>query len=204
MKVKYFFVSILFVMLIISISQIFSIYPFAENIFKVYKSGYFNELDKQFNVIADSFVQIKYYNKPTYSWLYLNKIEKKYNISIKVYDKTGNRVITPGEKQKNDDSKVLSVINSSEVAEHSEIIDGKYYKILPLKANAECVFCHKSVKKNKIVGVLTFNSPYNTKIYYSSERIIIFVVLSIIIAIILFYTIKWDPEKNIKELFDKS
>ncbi len=203
MKVKYFFTAVLFILLITAVSQIFSIYPFAKDIFKVYKSGYFKELDNKFNIIAQSFLQIKSMSRATYAWIYLQEIEKDYGIKIKVYDFNGKRVLSPGDKVKNDDFFALKEINSSQSSAYSNIQNKKYYYFYPFKFKEECSFCHSDLSNSEMLGAITFKSDFNAKIYYSSERIIIFTIISIVISILLFFTIKWDPEKNIKELFDK-
>ena len=59
MKVKILFSILLVALILVSMSQIFSIPPYAGDIFPVYKSGYFKELDRGFSIITDSFIGIK-------------------------------------------------------------------------------------------------------------------------------------------------
>ncbi len=222
MKLKIFFISLISLFILLCFSQIFNIYPSAENVFVYYKSGYFKELDTQFNVIADTFIEMKMmtkaeilkentgsvssheYTESVYSWILLDDISKKYGIEIKVYDRNGNYVPIPDVKLKNDNPEVQKLINSVNFNPVSMVKGGYYKYILPVKTEQKCLICHKNTSLNQIAGVLTFSRKYNTYIYYGSERIILFSILAFSAFIMLFFVIRWDPEKNIKELFDKT
>ncbi len=203
MKVKYILIVLLSIMTLISISQTFSIPPFSEDVFHVYKSGYFSELDKGFDVIKDSFIGIKMMSKPVYGWIFLEDIEKKYNIDIKVYNGKGVEILAPGDKGNSQDEKVTRILNSLNSKICSEVAGGKYYSAIPVLFENRCRFCHSVSKKKKIIGVMTFERKYDSHIYYSSERIIIFTLISFIFSVLLFFVIKWDPESITRELFDK-
>ena len=110
MKVKYFFVVIMSFLLIISISQIISIPPYSGNIFNIYKSGYFDELNREFEIIKDSFINIKTMGKVEYGWVFLNDINKKHNIDVKVYNRNGHNVTAPGEQSEKNE-RVISKIS---------------------------------------------------------------------------------------------
>ena len=77
MKIKYMYIVFVVILLIISIFQIFSIPPYAGNIFSVYKSGYFKELDNGFQVTIDSFLNIKMMSRPVYAWIFLKDIQER-------------------------------------------------------------------------------------------------------------------------------
>ncbi len=203
MKVKLIFAILISAVMLVSISQIFSIPPYAGDIFPVYRSGYFNELERGFGVITDSFVGIKSMAKPEYAWIFLNDTSIAHDMDIRVYDHRGYHVPAPGEKSGKQDKKVYEVINRLGPSIHSEIRGGRYYSVIPLTARGECKFCHTRWNRRDVIGALSFSRPYNATVYYSSERIIIFVLITIILGALLYAVLRWDPGKNIKELFDK-
>ena len=203
MKIKYILIVILVVLCGISISQIFSIPPYEKDIYNFYKSGYFSELEKSFDVIKDSFVEIKMMSKPVYAWIFLDDIRKKYRMDIRVYNSRGIEVTAPGQEGKNRDSRVIKMLNSLDKKMYSEISMNKYYSAVPVLLENRCRFCHSTENRKNIVGVLTFERSCNSHIYYSSERIIIFVLISTAIALLLFFVIRWDPAGAARELFDK-
>ncbi len=203
MKIKILFLTILFAMLAASLSQIFSIPPYGGDVFRIYKSGYFNELDKSFFVIRDSFLGIKTLSRPEFAWIFLADIEKKQKIKIDVYDRNGFLVPAPGRKsEKNEKAANLVINGTTDVYSYT---DGNYYNaFVPIKAEKKCSFCHCQGSKEKILGVIRFNREYDSHVYYSAERIIIFLLLSLVILFFMFFILKWDPENKIKEMFDKS
>lgn len=203
MKVKLIFAVLISLLMVLSISQIFSIPPYGGDVFPVYKSGYFSELDRGFGIIADSFIGIKSMAKPEYAWIFLGDMATRHGMTIKVYDYRGYRVPAPGEKDARQEKKIYDVINQIKPAAYSEIRGGRYYSVIPLVARGECGFCHTRVNRRDVIGALSFERPYDAKIYYSSERIIIFIVITMILGILLYAVLRWDPGKNIKELFDK-
>lgn len=203
MKIKYIIIIILVVLCGISISQIFSIPPYEKDIYNIYKSGYFSELEKSFDIIKESFVEIKMMSRPVYAWVFLDDLRKKYKMDIRVYNSRGIEVTAPGQEGKNRDSRVIKMLNSLDKKMYSEISINTYYSAIPVLLENRCRFCHITQNRNKIVGVLTFERSYNSHIYYSSERIIIFALISAAIALLLFFVIKWDPAGAARELFDK-
>jgi hypothetical protein len=203
MKIKYLYIVFVSLLLIGSISQLFTIPPYAGNVFPVYKSGYFNELDRQFNVIIDSFLNIKMMSKSAYAWIFLKDIQKKHNINIKVYNNKGFEIPAPGETRIVDNDKVIKLLNSIDPKIYSYVDGGKYFSVIPVFREDRCKFCHSDTNKKNIAGVITFDREYDAYIYYSSERIIIFSVISLVLLILLYYIIRWDPGRNVKELFDK-
>jgi len=190
--------------MLISFAQIFPIPPFSKEIYTMLKSGYFSELEKGFEVIKDSFIRIKILGKPVYGWIFLEDIEKKYEIFIKVYNNKGLEVWAPGETKENHDDKVKKTLNSLNPQIFSEIRGNKYYSVIPVFIEDRCRFCHDTTDSSKIIGIFTFERSFDSFIYYSSERIIIFTIISIILSILLYLVLQWEPEKKVKELFDKS
>jgi len=203
MKIKYFFIVLVSLLFIISVSQIFTIPPYQKDMYPIYKSGYFDEIEKGFVVIKDAFIAIKSLKDPVYGWILLKDIEKTQKMDIKVFDRFGKEVYAPGKKSDKSDVNVLKVINSMKPSIYSEIKWGNYISILPIKMEDRCTFCHKGKSGKDIIGVMMFKRDFDGYIYYSSERIIIFILISIVLAMVLFMLLRWDPEHNIKELFDK-
>jgi hypothetical protein len=203
MKVKIVFAVLIAVLMIISLSQVFSIPPYAGDMFPVYKSGYFRELDSQFGVITDSFIGIKSMARPEYAWIFLADVGIAHDIKIDVYDCRGYRVTAPGEKSGPPDRAVLGAMDMRKPAALSWPEGGRYISIVPVSARGECKFCHERWNRRNVIGALKFERPYDASIYYSSERIIIFLIITAVLGLLLYALLRWDPGKNIKELFDK-
>lgn len=203
MKFKIGMLVVLTMLLLLSILQIFNVPPYAGDILSVYKSGYFSELDKGFDVIKDSFVAIKSDARAEIAWSFLSDIEKTKGIKSEVFDYNGYRLAAPSEKTSRNEE-VLNYIASGKMVPISGISAGKYYSIVPLFAEKRCLICHRKSREGNLVGLIRFERKYDSIVYYSSERVIIFVIISIILLILIFFLIKWDPEKHIKELFDKT
>ena len=189
--------------MLISLSQIFPVPPFAGDVFPLYKSGYFDELDRGFSVLTDSFLGIKSMARSEYAWIFLADTGVKHDIKINVYDYRGYRVPAPGEKTGQPDREILKVMSALTTKTHSEIRGGKYFSVVPLFARGECKFCHTRWNSREVVGALSFERSYDAAVYYSSERKIIFIILAILLGGLLYAVVRWDPGKNIKELFDK-
>jgi hypothetical protein len=190
-------------MLLVSLSQIFSIPPYAEDVFPFYKSGYFSELDKGFATIVDSFLAIKSMTRTEYAWIFLSDIAASRDMNIRVYDYRGYPVPAPGEKGGHPDEAVVKILNSMNPAPRSEV-SGRFYKsVIPLAIRGECKFCHTRWNKREMAGAISFERKFDASIYYTSERIIIFICISIALCGFLYAAVRWDQGKNIKELFDK-
>ncbi len=203
MKVKYLFVPLIAILLLVSISQIFSIPPYAGRIFPVYKSGYFDELERGFYVITDSFIGIKTLARPDYAWIFLSDMEKAHGMKIRVYDHRGRFIPAPGETRGEPDAEIVSIMSRLNPEIRSEVRGGRYFSVIPIKGRGECRFCHTSRNNRGMIGAISFERDYDASIYYSSERILLFLALSILLGGILYVLVRWDPGRNIKELFDK-
>lgn len=203
MIIKKIILIFLAILIVISLSQVFAIPPYSGDIYDVYKSGYFVELDKGFQIIRDSFLNIMMMSKPIYAWLFLEEIQKKHGIEVKVYNADGYEKPAPQVKIESTDHQVYRLINSSEMNVFSETQGSKYYSASPLLQEGRCSFCHASGTGKNIIGVITFKRPYNSYIYYSSERVIIFVIISTMLIAAMVIIFRWNPEKKVKELFDK-
>ncbi len=204
MKIKYIFTGILSLLLLIAVSQVFSIPPYGGDVLPVYKSGYFRELDRGFRVITDSFLGIKTLSRPVYGWIFLEDMEKSHGFTIEVYDARGHEVTAPGIKNDTPDDDILAVLNYINPDIESSARGGTYASIIPVTAEKECLFCHRDAKRGAVIGAVRFTRGYDSHVYYASERVIIFLFFSLIIAAALYFVIRWDPERNIKELFDKT
>jgi hypothetical protein len=203
MKIKNILLAINTLLLLISISQIFSIPPFANDIFPVYKSGYFIEIDKGFKIIIDAFTAVKTNGRAETGWIFLNDNEKSTGIKAAVYNKKGERVIAPSYYDNNKNADILKILTSVNPETETIINSGKYKSIIPARAEKKCIICHSSSRENEIIGAFYFERKFNAYIYYTSERIIIFSLISLLLLIMLIITARWDPERQIKELFDK-
>jgi hypothetical protein len=204
LKIKYPFLAVLFLLLTVSISQIFSIPPFAADIFGVYKSGYFRELDRGFEVIREAFIATKMYSRPENAWILLEDMRTRQGIAARVYNASGYEVTAPGQTGPQRDARALAVINSISPAARSSIEGGKYISIMPVFMEERCGFCHAPGRARNLIGVLAFERDYDAHIYYSAERIIIFCAISMALCLLVYLVLRWDPERRVKELFDKS
>ena len=202
MIVKKILIIMLMVLWGISFIQIFSVPPYSGDIVKIYKSGYFKELERNMFLITDSFLQIKTMSKAEYAWIYLNDVSTQYNIIINVYNSEGRLVKAPGMSQIGNDGKVIALLQELKPEAKFVIKGDSYSGVIPVFRKSECNFCHQ-VSQQPLIGVITFSIPYDGYIYYTSERIIIFVIITFAISCLLFVVIRWQPYKDVRELFDK-
>ena len=204
MKIKYFFIAIVTLILFLSIAQTFSIFPYAEDVLPLFKSGYFAEIDRSFELEADSFIRIKMYTQPVLAWAYLSDIEKKHGIIASVYNDKGQLVEAPGIAQNQYNPEVTKILQSGIPKMSYYVRGGKYYAALPIEAKKECGFCHRSKLQNGTIGVITFERDIDSRTYFTFEKRLFFIFLSVALLVLLFAVILWDPERKVKELFDKS
>jgi hypothetical protein len=167
------------------------------------KSGYFKNIDKKYNIIIDSFLGIKILSRPEYAWIFVDDIEKKHQLEIEIYNSSGERVFTPGFKDDIANSQVFSVINSGLEKGLVKFDKGVYERIIPVKAEKRCLFCHKKDEEGDIIGALRFKGEYNSIVYHSKERSVIFSFISLLLVVILLLLGRWNPYERVKELFDK-
>ncbi len=186
----------------VSFIQIFSVPPYIGDIFAIYKSGYFKELERNMYVITDSFLQIKTMSKAEYAWIYLNDVRTRFNIKIDVYDAQGNLVKAPGIVEMGNNSAVINMCSDINPQPQFTVTGRLYNGIIPVYRKSECNFCHQPLHK-PLIGVITYSIPFDGYIYYTSERIILFTIITFAISIVLFVVIRWNPYKDIDELFDK-
>lgn len=204
MTIKHIFIAVILALLALCAVQVFSVPPYAGDIFSVYKSGYFRELDRGFSVIADAFVETKMLTKPVHAWILLEDMESKHGLDIKVYNRDCLQVLAPGKTGDAGGDDVRRILDSINPGVHSEVRGGRYYAALPVFLEERCGFCHESGRPGELAGVISFERDYDAGIYYSSERTVIFCALSAALLVLLFFAVRWDPGKKVKELFDKS
>lgn len=203
MKMKYALLVSLAVVLAVSILQMFSVPPYAGDIHSLYRSGYFIELEKGFEVIRDAFIETKMYGRPVSAWILLDDIGARQGIDIRVYNSTGLRVKAPGEAENGGDERVVRVLNAERPAVYSEIRGGRYFAAVPVFMEDRCRFCHDSRSAKRVAGVLTFERDFDARVFYGAERVIIFAVVSTALCLLIFLTLRWEPGRRVKELFDK-
>jgi len=204
MKVKLSFFIIILFLIIVSMFQIFSLPPFADQLYPVYESGYFKEIRQNQEVIRDAFLEIKIHGRSEAAWLFLKNLKADHNIKGKVYNRRGQLVTSPGEKEQDIESDVSAYLKKNEDTVVSSISMNRFSSLLPLKADNRCGFCHKKAKNGEIIGVLHLDNAFDAHIYYTGERIFIFLLIICALGGLLFLLLKWEPEGKIKEMFDKS
>ena len=169
MKMKYAFLVLLGIVLAVSVLQMFSVPPYAGDVRALFRSGYFIELDKGFDIIKEAFIGTKMYGRPVSAWILLEDVGSRHGIDIRVYNASGLRVRAPGEAENGGDERVVRVLNSIEPAAYSEIIGGRYYSAVPVFMEDRCRFCHDSRQAKKLAGVLTFERDVLKKIEKSGR-----------------------------------
>ena len=88
--------------------------------------------------------------------------------------------------------------------EETGSVKGKNYQLaIPVKPDKRCMICHDMKQNRSLAGVLVMEREYDSRIYYTAERKIIFSGISLICIVFLFIVYLWDPERRVKELFDK-
>lgn len=204
MKVKLPFFIILIFLIIVSMFQIFPLPPFADQLYPVYESGYFMEIRQNQEIVRDAFLEIKIHGRSEAAWLFLKNLENAHGIEGKVYNRRGQLVTAPGEKEQDVESDVSAYLKKNSGAVVSSISMNRFSSFLPLKADKRCGFCHKKAKIGEIIGVLHLNHPFDAHIYYTGERVFIFLLIICVLGGLLFLLLKWEPEGKIKEMFDKS
>ena len=96
MRIKYLLMASLGIVLAVSLTQIFPVWPSAGDIYPWYKSGYFSlKWIVSTERFPDAFVSIMMTSKPEYAWFFLDEISKKQNVTIHVYDAKGDCVKFP-------------------------------------------------------------------------------------------------------------
>lgn len=202
MKIKIAIISAISIPLLISILQILPVPPYAGNLFPVFRSGYFVELDRQFEVIRDAFLGIKMMSRPVYAWIFLDDIQKKHAIKITVHNARGEAVKAPGERTPGAEALALAIVNSSQPRPLAEVRGGRYHLSMPVISENRCSFCH-SVPAGGLIGVLSFERDFDARVYYTWERVLIFSLISLTLLALLVFVVRWVPGKRIKEIFDK-
>lgn len=203
MYLKRFILVILIMLWGVSFVQIFSVPPYAGDVYPVYKSGYFVELERQMGVIADSFLSIKTMSRAAYGWIFLDDMGTHHDIRVRVYDSDGLLVPLPGEKKDAPDEKVLGILHSAHPRPSFFIEGGRYHGIIPFIKQDRCAFCHNNNASNDVIGILAFSREYDGHVYYSSERVLIFILITLGITGLVFIAGRWQPGIKVKELFDK-
>lgn len=203
MKIKILGMSFFSLMLIFSILGIFNLPPSTFLQPGINSSGYFKNIDEKYEVIIDSFIGIKILSKPEYAWIFIDEIKKKHNLKIDIFNSKGEQVLMPGFYIDLIDPQALSVVDSKLSKGLSFVDKGIYERIIPVKAEKRCLFCHRKAKEGDFIGVLKFQEKYQSLVYYSHERSLLFLMLSLVIIIVLIQVARWHPYKGVKELFDK-
>jgi len=203
MKLKILFAVFLSMLIVVSSAQMFSVPPYIGDVYPLYKSGYFNELDMGFSIVRDSFMALKTMGRPEFAWVFLQDIEKREGISVALLDRHGRRVFAPGLYSDARDGDIRRLIESVNPEIRGEVSGGRYRAVMPLRCEEKCQFCHQECRNRRYIGAMVFERDYDGRVYYSSERVIIFLSLTILLCILLFLVLRWVPGRNVKELFDK-
>ncbi|HEY1405547.1 MAG TPA: hypothetical protein VF857_02960, partial [Spirochaetota bacterium] len=161
MRYKVVLLVFLGLLFIVALAQIFMLYPSAETLFPLYKSGYFSELDRQYRTIANSFTTMKLYGQNEFAWAFLTELAGKENIAIKVYDERGERIVSPGITDMSSDLQVRKMTQSLTAEPIGEVHGNLYYGAIPIFYDKRCLICHKDGKEGKLAGVMTFERTFD-------------------------------------------
>jgi hypothetical protein len=204
MKIKYAFMAVLGILLVLSGIQTLSIPPYAGDLYGIYRSGYFVEIERGFGVMRDAFLGIKMMSKdPSYAWIFLQDMGERQGTEVKVYNASGYQVGAPGRTDSLQEARVVRLLSGSDPSILCEAGQRTYSCLVPVRFEEKCRFCHEAARKKPVAGALSFEREFDASVYYRAERIIIFGVLSALFAVLLFLVWRWEPGRAVKELFDK-
>lgn len=201
MKIKYVLIVLLFLLTGLSVAEMFPIAPKGSFWYPWYQSGYFSEIDRQYKTVIDAFLSMKMTGKSESAWLFMDEMKSRSDISITVYNPRGEHVSSAGFLGDKSDPVAKRIALSSSPETFSEIRNGKYYSAIPVPLEKKCRICHNSGEA--LAGVITFERPVGSMVYFSAERKLLFAVIALLCAALIFLVLRWDPDKKIKELLRK-
>jgi hypothetical protein len=120
-----------------------------------------------------------------------------------VYDAKGNIVKSPGETEKGLDADVMRIAQSMERSSISKITDGHYYRAIPLTYEKRCRICHAGNDAKGLAGIMTFERPVDSFLYFTAERRLIFLLIALGCAVLIFLVLRWDPHRSVRDLLNK-
>lgn len=188
-------------LLIISLVQIFPVPPYGEDIYPLYRSGYFHELDRLNRVVVYSFLAIKMYRSAEYGWIYLQDLEKE-GMVVTVYDAQGRLITAPGTRPGPRDDRIGRFI-SSRNTKAAILRDGRYQTLLRVEAEERCLICHRQSSRGATLGIMEIDQGADSMAYYSRERVLLFIGLSLLLLALFVLVKRWKPDSDINKLFDK-
>jgi hypothetical protein len=186
-----------------ALSQMFMMYPGAEKIYPLFKSAYFSELDRQFRTITESFELMKIYGQDEYARAFLAELAARENVAIRLYDPRGELLMSSGKGRVDSDDRVREMTQSLTPEQYGGIAKGVYFGVVPLFYDKRNLITHPEGTEGKVSGVMTFERSFNATAYFSGERKIIFALIAFGTAFLMFLAVRWDPDRRVKELFDK-
>jgi hypothetical protein len=201
LKIKYFLIVLLFLLMGLSIAEIFPIAPKGSFWYPWYKSEYFSQIDRQYKTVIDAFLSMKMSGKSESAWIFMDEMKSRSSISIAVYNPRGENITAPGFLGNKTDPVAKRIALSENPEIFSEIRDGKYYSAIPVPLENKCRICHNSGEY--MAGVITLEQSVGSMTYFSAERKLLFSVIALIIACLIFLVLRWDPDRKIKEFLRK-
>ncbi len=203
MIIKRFLIIVIIILLALAVLEMLDFSVTGINSDSLSKSDYISQMEEKFNIITESFLSIKTLAGPEEAFVFLNKLKKNNYCDIKVFDRSGRQVFSPGFFSDNINREFYELINVSAENGVSGFRSGIYRYDKILKASENCLLCHKSIKRSGVIGVISFSDEVDGKIFYSRERIYLFASIGIVLILLLILLIKWDTQRFIKEIFDK-
>ncbi|HNX59119.1 MAG TPA: hypothetical protein PKK43_08460 [Spirochaetota bacterium] len=193
-------------MFLAALSQMFMIYPGAEKMYPLFKSACFAEYDRQFRSVADSYRLMKIYGQDEYARAFLAELARNEKMIIHLYDERGDLVMSSGKgtvSGDDRDGRVREVTQSLNPEQYGGVRDRVYFGVVPLLFDKRDLIRHPEGEEGKVYGVMTFEREYKAIAYFSGERKIIFALIAFGTAFLIFLAVRWDPDRRVKELFDK-
>jgi hypothetical protein len=201
LKLKYFLIVLLFLLMSLSIAEIFPIAPKGSFWYPWYKSDYFSEIDRRYKTVIDAFLAMKTSGNAERAWIFLDEMKSRSGISIAVFNTRGENMKEPGIAGDVIDPVAKRLALSGSAEAHSEIRNGNYYSAIPVPLEKKCRICHNS--GDAVAGVVTLEQPVGPMTYFSAERKLLFSVIALICAALIFLLLRWDPDRKINELLGK-
>ncbi len=191
----------LIILVAVSLSQVFNIYPHAEDVYPIYRSGYFSELEEKARIIAESYTFLRGVD-PDFADVYIDDIEKRYGIRTRLYSASGASLRVRDAEQRSVSTEALKAILNPGDGAVCGVRDGLFVCNLALPVSSSGGIVHGG-SPSKPSGVLEVMMDYDTGVYYSRERILLFTLTTALLIVALIILVRWRPYDSVKEIFDK-
>ncbi len=209
MKLKYLLFSVLLIIEAVLLCGLFDVYPLTKVPAPLTESRLLDSDTQSFSVIRDSFLytkaltgHVRIQMKKEYGWSLLRALEKKHNITIKLYNLHGLEVPAPGITRKTNDTRFSPVLAAGIPVKQYDTEAGIVYAALPVFAERDCLACHRDREAGDLAGVMTFEKNADLAPLLLPERKTVLLVCILINAVFLILLVLSSQTGRINKLFD--